>query len=213
MLYSVRQIVSDTRVMLDHNAEERPLIRIDDPYTLTLDQLIASKIETAARQVLEEAPLHSLAPGKPLRVSLAWVERPGWGMAVLPLPDDFLRLLHVRLSDWRRPARIITDTHPDYRWQASPFAGVRGNPDRPVAVVTQRPTGLVAELYSSAGGPGVTIEQAQYIAVPLIANEHIEWPQLLHYDIVSRIALLTCRSLGTVTQADESQNYRRNNNI
>ena len=191
MLYSVRQIVSDTRVMLDHNAEERPLIRIDDLYTLTLDQLIASKIETAARQVLEEAPLHSLAPGKPLCASLAWVERPGWGMAVLPLPDDFLRLLHVRLSDWRRPARIITDTHPDYRWQASPFA----------------------ELYSSAGGPGVTIEQAQYVAVPLIANGHIEWPQLLHYDIVSRIALLTCRSLGTVTQADESQNYRRNNNI
>ena len=213
MLYSIRQIVSDTRVALDHNAEERPLIQLRDSYTLTLDQLIASKIEPAAREVMEAADPLLLAPGRPVRTQLSWERQPGWGMAVLPLPDDCLRLLSVRLSDWSRPARIITDTHPDYRWQSSPFAGVRGNPDRPVAVVTQRPTGWVAELYSSSGGDGVTLLQAQYAAVPLVVDGHVEWPQRLHHDIISRIALHTCCALGTVTQADETNRYERNNSF
>jgi len=213
MLYSVRQVIADTRIALDHNADERPLIQVDDPYTLTLDQLIAANIQPAAREVLAAADPQRLGAGIPVEASLVWPERTGWGRALLPLPDDFLRLLSVAVSDWRRPARIIADTHPDYRWQSSPFAGVRGNPDRPVAVVCQRPWGRVAELYSSCGGSGVTLLHAQYVAEPHITSGHIEWPEALHHDIITRIALFVVGTIGTSTLADDTTRYRRTNNI
>ena len=48
MLYSVRQLIRDTRVMLCLNAHEHPLFEAHDLVTLTVDQLIAAQIETAA---------------------------------------------------------------------------------------------------------------------------------------------------------------------
>ena len=112
-------------------------------------------------------------------------------MAVLPLPDDFLRLLSVRLSDWHRPARIMADTDADYRWQSSPFAGLRGNPSRPVAVICTQPQGRVLELYSSTAGPGVTIAMAQYVALPQIIDGGIEIPRRIYDAFISRMGELT----------------------
>ena len=187
MKYSLSQIISDTRVWIGHNHEDRQLIAIEDPYTLSLDELIRSKVEMAARAVLREAPTELLEPGLPVRTRLIWPGRPGKGMAMLPLPDDFLRLLSVRLSDWHRPARIITDDDPASRWQSSPFVGVRGNPARPVAVITANPAGRVAALYSSMAGPSVRLVQAQYVPSPHIADGFIRLPESLYHDMVARI--------------------------
>ena len=188
MIYSLSQIISDTRVWTGHNHEDRQLIAIEDPYTLSLDELIRSKVEMAARAVLLEAPSELLVPGLPVRTRLIWPGCPGKGMAMLPLPEDFLRLLSVRLSDWRRPARIITDDDPASRWQSSPFAGVRGNPARPVAVITANPAGRVAALYSSMAGPSVRLVQAQYVPIPRITDGFIRLPESIYHDVVARIA-------------------------
>lgn len=194
MKYSLAQIISDTRIWTGHNREDRQLIAIDDPYTLSLDELIRSKVEIAARDVLLEAPAALLMPGHPIHSRLIWEDCPGRGMAMLPLPDNFLRLLSVRLSDWRRPARIISDDDPACRWQSSPFAGVRGNPARPVAVITATPAGRVAALYSSMAGPAVRILQAQYVPCPRITDGFIRLPEALYPEVVARIAHLTLQS-------------------
>ncbi len=191
MTYSIHDILRDARILLDRNAYDRPLIPTCDADSRSFNELIASKILTAARQVMEEAPPALLAPGRPVRSRLTWPEGVGRGMAILPLPDDFLRLLSVRLSDWHRPARIITDTDPDYRWQASPFAGLRGNPSRPVAVVCAQPQGHVAKLYSSAAGPDVTLTMAQYAALPQIIDGGLEIPRRLYDAFISRVGELT----------------------
>ena len=133
----------------------------------------------------------ALAPGMPIRTQLQWSGLPGRGMAVLPLPDDFLRLLSIRLSDWARPARIICDTDPACRWQAMPFTGIRGNPSRPVAVVTAYPSGRVAELYSSTAGPEVRVVMAQYVPVPRLRDGVLSLPEWLYHDFIGRIAQLT----------------------
>ena len=194
MKYSLSQIISDTRIWTGHNREDRQLIAIGDPYTLSLDELIRSKVEIAARNVLLEAPASLLMPGYPIHTQLIWQDSQGRGMAMLPLPEDFLRLLSVRLSDWRRPARIISDDHPASRWQSSPFAGVRGNPARPVAVITATPAGRVAALYSSKAGPSVRILQAQYVPTPRITDGFIRLPETLYPEVVARIAHLTMQS-------------------
>lgn len=198
MKYPVRKIIRDTRVWLDFNREERPLVKVCDEGNLTINDIIRSKVVTATRTVVLQLDNLLLAPGQPVRTSLAWPGgAPGKGMAVMPLPDDCLRLLTVKLTDWTRPAHIITENDPEYRWQQSPFPGVRGNPDRPVAAICQRPTGWVAELYSSTAGTRVAIEAAQYYPVPCIdSDDTIHIPSLAYDDVVKTVALLTAETLG-----------------
>jgi len=197
MLFSQQQLLSDTRIWLGHNHEDSQLIAIEDPYTLSLDELILSKIEMAAHRVLMDASWSMLVPGSPIRTRLAWRDSPGRGMAVLSLPDDFMRLLSVRLSDWKRPARIIAADNPSACWQSSPFAGVRGNPSRPVAVITSYPSGMVAELYSSTAGPSVRLVEAQYVPYPRLVDGFINLPEPLYHDVVALVAQLTMQSYHT----------------
>lgn len=198
MRYPVRKIIRDTRVSLDFNQEETPLVECCGAGNLTLDDIIRSKVEWATRIVAQRLDNLLLAPGTPIRTTLAWPGgTPGVGMAVMPLPDDCLRLLSVQLTDWLRPARIITENDPEYLWQSSPFHGVGGNPARPVAVICQRPTGLVAELYSSTAGRRVAIEKAQYVPVPRITpDDFIHIPSSAYEDVVMQVASLTAETLG-----------------
>lgn len=154
MLFSQQQVICDTRIWLGHNREDRQLIAIEDPYTLSLDELILSKIETAAQRVLMDA-------------------------------------------DWQRPARIITADNPSSCWQSSPWAGVRGNPSRPVAVITSYPSGMVAELYSSMAGPSVRLVEAQYVPCPRLIDGFINLPEPLYHDVVALVAQLTMQSYHT----------------
>lgn len=190
MLYHLSEILRDTRIHLDYNEWDLPLVRIRDSDTLTLNQVIKSKILPATREVLLEASPCDLAPGKPVPTQLLWPQGKGCGMAILPLPDDFLRMLTVRLSDWERPARVITDADPEYRWQASRFPGVRGNPSRPIAVITQDATGVVAELYASNRPGAVELSYAQYVPMPAIIDQHITLPGRLYDAVIDRITAL-----------------------
>ena len=55
------------------------------------------------------------------------------GATVIPLPDDVVRILSVRLGSWRRPARIVTSpTHILAVRQRHPFT--RATPSAPVAL-------------------------------------------------------------------------------
>lgn len=69
----------------------------------------------------------------------------GW----VPLPDDFMRLVAFRMSDWERTLYgAVTPADAVYALQSSRYKGVRGNPQKPVCAVVQRPVGLVLEFYS-----------------------------------------------------------------
>ena len=161
-------------------------------------QIIKMRLEEAAASVMAKADPMMLAPGKPVRSLLAWPEgSEGHGMALMVLPDDCLRLIDVKLSDWRRPATIIAADDPLYLLQSSAFEGVRGNPENPVAAVCRRPAGLVAELYSSRSGRGVCIETAQYIPLPRFTHDgFISLPESLYHEIINATAQLTAESLG-----------------
>ncbi len=190
MFYTIHDILRDTRIHAGYNACERLLIDLGDDGNLTIDQQIMANIEPAARTVMEEAPPELLSPGIPVHRRLVWPEAPGKGMAVLPLPDDFLRLLSVRLTDWHRPARIIDESHPDYRWQSSPYAGLRGNPSRPVAVICRQPQGMVVELYASTAGRGVTLDMAQYVPIPRLRHGGMEIPLRLYDSLITKLVSL-----------------------
>ena len=185
-------MMADVRARLGYNPDNQPLIEADDIETLRLDDIIRQHIIPAAQKVLMTAPPHLIDTAKPLQGALAWQEQEGVGMAYMLLPPDFLRLLSVRMTDWRRPACIITENAPLYALQASLFQGVRGNPDRPVAVVVRYPEGLVLELYSSAAGEGTTLQRALYVPCPHFTPDHlIDLPAALYNDIVEEVGQLT----------------------
>ena len=197
MLYSLHHIISHVRVLLNYSPESRPLIDVHDEPTLSINHMIATMLPMAVRQVLLTAPLAAIDTLRPLSGKLSWKQRPGVGMAFMPLPDDFLRLASIQLSDWQRPAHIITEESPEYDLQSSRFPGVRGNPNRPVAAIVRYSFGLVAELYSSIGGENVTIRKALYVPEPHFDADHcIELPKTLFHDIMQRTAEMTSEVSG-----------------
>ena len=188
MKYPLTQIMCDVRALLGHNPDNQPLIEVDDLRTLTFDEIIRQQMIPSVRMVLSKAPTERIDTCRPLRGAVGWKEQQGVGMAYMLLPDDFFRLLSVKMTDWHRPAQIITEDHPLYALQSSPFHGVRGNPDRPVAAVVRYPEGLVLELYSSSGGAGVTIQRALYVPQPHLTHDgYIDLPASLYDDILRQI--------------------------
>lgn len=200
MTYTIRQIIHDVSVRLDLDDADQSLIAVNDRGARTIADIIVSQVEWGARQVIEEAPLCRLGQGVPIRGGVAWHDAPGVGMGLLLLPDDFLRLLVIRMSDWHRDAKIIFAHDAEYQWQSSRFPAVRGNPERPVAAIVTTPVGLAVELYSSHGGAGVTIAKALYLPVPRLVDGTISLPPLLYPDIIDRIATLTRQSYVAFSQ-------------
>ena len=192
MKYSLKRILRDVRVVMDYNPDSRPLIEMGDAPTLAIDQIIQSRVLVAAKTVLEKAPLASIDTVKPLVGPVAWPTQAGIGMGYLVLPADFLRLAAIQMSDWLRPATIITEHSPEYAWQSSRFAGVRGNPQRPVAAIVRYSIGLVVELYASEAGPEVSLRRALYVPTPAFDIDLcVDLPKALYDDIISQCAILT----------------------
>ena len=190
-------------MLLDYDRESDALISLDDATALSLEDIIKSKVVESCRRVLLSAPSEMIDTARPIESGVSWRGEPGYGMGWLLLPDDYLRLLSVQMSDWKRSARIISDRDPEYAWQSSPYAGVRGNPDRPIAAVVRYPEGMAVELYSSEAGAGVTIRRCLYVAEPKIdSNGMIDLPSQLIDTIVRVTGGLTCETLGDLDRSN-----------
>ena len=194
--YLIEDMKRDVRIALDENAVSDKLLTDADPDTLTLDEIIESRIPIAARIVETIAPLPLLGGGEAFGDSIGWESQPGYGMGFILLPDDFLRLVSFQMSDWDRAVgTAITETDPLYQRQQSRFGGVRGNPQKPVVAIVNQPAGLVLEFYSCTGGEDVYVKQGRYIPIPKIKDEMIELPEKIHDGMVYYTAYLTAQTL------------------
>ena len=143
--YSVEELVKEVRVALDENATSEQLRGFGDSETLTLDAIIESKIEGAAKVIELNAPFHLLDGGEGFcdsenpsaDNSVAWASgEVGIGYGIAKLPDDFLRLVSFKMSDWDYAVTTaITEDDPRYAMQHSRYGGIKGNPQRPVVAV------------------------------------------------------------------------------
>lgn len=198
MLYGADKILRDVRVAMDENRHDGLLVDDRDQGTLDLDTLIRSKVEETAEAIMLSAPLQFLNEDtKPLRESVFWDETRGsetsWGW--LLLPEDFLRIVVFRMSDWERPVcDTITIDDPRYAIQKSRYAGLRGCPQRPVVAIVNRPEGLALEFYSCRN-TDATIALSAYVAVPRFDHyDGIVIPERLYRAVVEKVAV-TVRSL------------------
>ena len=183
------------RVAIDMNKGDRPLIMEGDTDTLTLDEIIVSKLADAVRLVEMEAPHFMLESGHDLGDDDLFIGADGKGFLILP--RDFMRLVSFRMSDWERTVfEAITESDPEYALQSSRFKGICGNPEKPVVAVVRRSEGKVLEFYSCKSGNAILI-QASYLPYPKIDPDGgIDVSRECYRAAVYRAAALVLGSIG-----------------
>ena len=123
--YVVSTLVKEVKVVLDRNQESAALVP-DDSDTLSQGELIQSRIVDAAKLILTDAPSELvegvvLTDGKVL-----WQSAHSAYVGKVQLPSDLIRILSVRVSDWIRPGKLISEDDDEYKLQSCRF-GLRGN--------------------------------------------------------------------------------------
>lgn len=198
MIYSAEEMIRDVRVAIDMNCVEKSLLGSGDEDTLRLDEIIGSKLSEGARLVLVEAPSRLLESGHDFvneDLSNFFMGEDGKGFVILP--DDFLRLVSFRMSDWSRTVYdAISENDPRYALQSSRWKGICGNPEKPVAAVVRRSEGLVLEFYSCRDRDA-TVAQASYVPVPRVDGAGmIDIAEGCYRAAVYKAAALTLASYG-----------------
>lgn len=194
MVYRIQHIARDVRIAIDENKTSEQLIADEDIDTLSLDEIVQSKVQDAARQVLSTASVELLDTGAPFGDSVYWR---GDGSGWILLPDDFMRLIVFRMSDWERPVySAIGSGDPEYARQFSRYKGIRGNPQKPVVAIVRRAEGLALELYSCRD-ESATVDQATYLPLPRVDREGgIDLPARCYRSVVYKCASLALSTLG-----------------
>ncbi len=200
MIYRIRGMMRDVRVAIDQNMRSDRLLDEGDEDTLTLDEIVRSKIEEAAQRIVSSAPAHLLDGGKPLGDAVFWGND---GSGRIMLPDDFMRLVVLRMSDWERPVHeLLQETDPRYAMQFSRYRGIRGNPQKPVAAIVTRAEGRALEFFACRDRTA-HVAQGLYMAWPRVDRSGgIEIPERCYRATVYMAAGLTLASVGEREQAE-----------
>lgn len=168
MIYKLDKIMQDVRICIDQNMTSDALIESADIDTLSLNEIVRSKILEAVRRVHLEAPNYLLEGGHNFGDAVYWRElESGWVL----LPQDFLRLVVFEMDDWEQAVyQAISTDAPEYKKQRSRFKGVRGTPQKPVCAIAIRPEGLILEFYSCKS-TDAHVSRAMYIPHPKIDED------------------------------------------
>ena len=132
---------------------------LNDIFDDDSDNQMMQAIETAAQQILLQAPMELLEPQRVL-VSLNALGAQDYdaiqtqytdGHGSLVIPDDWLRLVALRLKSW--PTTLTSLMEPDSREaQMQACRWTRGTPQKPKGMITVSPTtGKRVLMYWTAG--------------------------------------------------------------
>lgn len=194
MIVQAEKMAKDVRIAVDMNHDSTPLLLEDDVDTVSFNDIIYAKLTDAVRMVEMEAPLHLLEQGHQFGENIVWSDGgKGW----LILPDDFMRLVVFKMSDWHHSvSEAITQDDPKYSRQWSKWKGICGNPEKPVVAIVNRAEGNVLEFFS-CNDDTATVEQAVYIPLPRIdLDGGIDVSEKCYKAAVYRAGALALSSIG-----------------
>lgn len=218
MIVQAVEMAKAVRVAIDMNVANEQLLITDDNDTLSLDEIILAKLTDAVRIVEMEAPATMLESGHDFggvtvddateqtsssstedspdnnRDNVFWTTG---GKGFIILPNDFMRLVAFRMSDWKRTVfEAISENDPQYALQSSKWKGICGNPEKPVCAIVRRSEGKVLEFYSCSDETA-TVVQATYVPIPKIdIDGGIDIPEDCYRAVVYRAASLALASIG-----------------
>lgn len=195
-VYQLDKILQDVRISLDENMTSSALEGFMDVDTLSLNELIRSKIVEGVRRIHASAPTYLLDSGYHFGDSLYWRDlESGWCL----LPENFMRLIVFKMSDWERSVyHAIGEDDEGYAKQSSRFKGLRGTAQKPVCAIVSRPEGRVLEFYSCKS-TAATVSKAVYLPYPQIDRYGgLEICERCYRAVVYQIGALVLMSVGDV---------------
>lgn len=168
MIFKVSDIIREVRVCIDQNKTSDSLFESGDIETLALDEIIRQKIPEAVRRVHTDAPTYLLECGHDFGDAVFWGDLES-GYVILP--DDFMRLIMFRMSDWERTVYTAISTEDEeYEKMSSRFKGIRGTAQKPVCAIAIRPEGKVLEFYSCKS-ESAYVSKATYLPYPKVDED------------------------------------------
>lgn len=199
--YGIDTIIKDVRVAMDENTATTAFVDdagdTVDPDTLEMEEIIRSKVADGLNAVRMVAALGVLEL-KRVEPEVSWIDE-AKGIGKVSLPDDYLRLGLLKMSDWQYGVgEAISPVSDTYRQQWSEYAGVRGNPYNPVvAVSADIGTGHGALEFFSCDSTEATAELL-YVAREAGDEEKDAYDieQGLYRAVVLKVASLVAATLG-----------------
>lgn len=128
---------------------------------------VDNMLDEAAGWVIRAVPLRALGSGKD--IPTAGLETRADGTGMLPLPEDFVRLLSFRMEGWHRPVVVpIRNTDGAYVQQFNPV--LRGGDSKPVVALCEEERRL--EYFSSSRGRDAEIAEARYFGFTALGDDY-----------------------------------------
>ena len=197
------EIYNKVRALLDETAENDADFILTDKDSTELNAIIDEVALLSVRNVHLGAPYWMLDGETVPDTDLEDFKVGDNLVATLSLPEDFLRLVKVKLSSWSAPVtKVITEDSPEYRMQANKY--MRGTAAKPVcALVLLANDTRGLELYSAA-------ETADKVS--LIILKEPEWSTDGKVNICPRlenaiIAQITGQTLLALGENERAQTY------
>lgn len=193
-VYRLDEIAKDVRIAIDQNMSSDTLIGFDDVDTLSLNDIIKSKVTDAVKRIHSTAPAYLLDGGNNFGDAIYWKElESGWCL----LPENFMRLVVFQMDDWERAVyHAISEDDVEYKKQSSRFKGIRGTPQKPVCAIAIRPEGKALEFYSCKS-ENAMVSRAVYLPYPVIdEDDGIEICERCYQAVVYTIASLVLTTYG-----------------
>lgn len=193
-VYRLDEIARDVRIAIDQNMSSDTLIGFDDVDTLSLNDIIKSKVTDAVKRIHSTAPAYLLDGGNNFGDAIYWKElESGWCL----LPENFMRLVVFQMDDWERAVyHAISEDDAEYKKQSSRFKGIRGTPQKPVCAIAIRPEGKALEFYSCKS-ENAMVSRAVYLPYPVIdEDDGIEICERCYQAVVYTIASLVLTTYG-----------------
>jgi hypothetical protein len=121
----------------------------------------------------------------------------------LVLPQDFLRLVTLQMSDWSRPIQtLVNEDSAEYRKQRNRY--LRGTNTKPIGALVHQNGIAMAELYSCTSNVA-TMMFGQYIPEPYVltynGDKYTSICEPLKYPCLNQITAHVLRSIGRVQEA------------
>lgn len=200
MIYQIDKIMQDVRICIDQNMTSDALLNTGDIDTLSLDEIIRSKILEAIQRVHLSAPNYLLECGHNFGDAVYWGDlESGWVL----LPEDFMRLVVFEMDDWEQAVyQAISTDDPEYEKQHSRVKAIRGTSQRPVCAIGIRPEGRVLEFYSCKS-KDAQVSRAIYIPYPEIDdNGGVDVSERCYKAMIYTAAGLTLITCGEVDKGN-----------
>lgn len=198
--YIIENIAKDVRIALDRNGSSAALADIGDVDTLTIDEIIISKIIEGIKHVHSTAPAYLIDGAISFAGTVInWGDKEsGW----ILLPNDFMRFVSFKMDDWSRPVYSCSTTDDiEYEKQSSRFKGLRGTSQKPLCFIAIRPEGRALEFYSSKS-TDAEVEMATYLPYPQIESDSVKICSRCYNAVIYTIAALVLMTFGDAEKSN-----------